>query len=161
MMTHTFFPALAGDLKKGYQVKTVDNAEEAIDLLSQASFDLVITDLIMAGAGGLEVLKKAKALNPEIKVIILTGFGEINSERDVFRFDADDYLLKSSEPEKIYRRVATCLEKLDHKRNIKKQSEALARVNQKLQEEIEIRKQKEDELLQSQINLKARLNNKY
>jgi YesN/AraC family two-component response regulator len=105
--------------ERGDAVTTADSGEKAIELLHNSSFDLVITDLIMAPMNGMDVLKKSKEINPEIMVIILTGFGNMTSAIDALRFDADDYLLKPCEPEEMYFRVSRSLEKLELKSNIK------------------------------------------
>jgi DNA-binding NtrC family response regulator len=108
------------DLKeRGYTVTAASSGREAIDLLEKSFFDLVITDLVMAPVSGMEVLKRAKEIHPEIMVIILTGFGDMASAIDALRFDADDYLLKPCEPDEMYFRVARSLEKLELKRKIK------------------------------------------
>ena len=88
-------------------------------MLNKASFDLVITDLVMAPMNGNDVLKKSKEINPEMMVIILTGFGDMTSAIDALQLDADDYMLKPCEPEEMYFRVSRCLEKLEFKRKIR------------------------------------------
>ncbi|MDY6857108.1 MAG: response regulator [Thermodesulfobacteriota bacterium] len=104
---------------KGYEVTTADSGEKAIELLNKSSFDLVITDLVMAPMNGIDVLKKSKEINPEIIVIILTGFGDMTTAIDALRLDADDYMLKPCEPEEMYLKVSRCLEKMELKRKIK------------------------------------------
>ena len=103
----------------GYKITTADCGERAVDLLKEHSFDLVITDLVMAPVNGMGVLKEAKKLNPETMVIILTGFGDMTSAIDALRLDADDYMLKPSDPQEMYFRISRCLEKLELKRKVK------------------------------------------
>ena len=105
--------------EKGYKVTTADNGERAVELLNESSFDLVITDLVMTPIDGMEVLKKSKEINPEMMVMILTGFGDMTSAIDALRLGADDYMLKPCELEEMYFRVSHCLEKLELKRKIK------------------------------------------
>ena len=105
--------------EKGYKVTTSDNGERAVELLNESSFDLVITDLVMTPIDGMEVLKKSKEINPEMMVMILTGFGDMTSAIDALRLGADDYMLKPCELEEMYFRVSHCLEKLELKRKIK------------------------------------------
>ena len=62
---------------EGYEVITAENGEKAIALLSTSTFDLVISDLVMDSIDGMTILKKAKALNPETLVIILTGYADV------------------------------------------------------------------------------------
>ena len=105
--------------EKGYAVTTAESGEKAIELLNTSFFDLVITDLVMTPINGMEVLKKSKEIHPETMVIILTGYGNMNSAIDALRMDADDYLLKPCEAEEMYFRVSGCLEKLELRRRIK------------------------------------------
>ena len=60
--------------REGYNVSSVAGGDEALALLEKKRFDLVVTDLKMKGAGGMEVLEKAKALDPSTEVIIVTGY---------------------------------------------------------------------------------------
>ena len=64
---------------EGYRVSTAANGEEAFKLLAEEDFDLVITDLVMEGIDGIEVLKKAKTLDPVLSVLILTGYGNLET----------------------------------------------------------------------------------
>ena len=105
--------------EKGYKVTTSDNGERAIELLNESSFDLVITDLVMTPMDGMAVLKKSKEINPEMMVMILTGFGDMTSAIDALRLGADDYMHKPCELEEMYFRISSCLEKLELKRKIK------------------------------------------
>ncbi len=104
---------------EGYRVITAANGEQALNLLEEAGFDLVITDLIMDKIDGIQVLKKAKAVDPESMVIILTGYESLSSAIDALRLNADDYLLKPCESEELHFRVTRCLEKLENARKIK------------------------------------------
>ncbi len=104
--------------EKGYCVTTANNGKKAIELLSKNKFDLIITDLVMDPVDGITVLKKSKEINQETMVIILTGFGDMNSAIDALKHNADDYLLKPCEPESMYFRVARCLEKSEIHRKI-------------------------------------------
>jgi ATP-dependent Lon protease len=60
--------------REGYNVSSVAGGDEALALLEKKRFDLVVTDLKMKGAGGMEVLEKAKAVDPNTEVIIVTGY---------------------------------------------------------------------------------------
>jgi len=81
-------------------------------------FDLIITDLIMESTDGIQVLQKAKELNSEIQVIILTGYGDLDSAIKAMRNQADDYLLKPCESQEMIFRVKNCLEKQEMTRKI-------------------------------------------
>ena len=104
---------------KGYNVSTANSGEKAIAMLQEHTFDLVITDLVMEGIGGLDVLKKAKEVDPEIMAIVLTGYGSLDSSIEALRCNADDYILKPCEPDELEFRVAGCLDRLACKRKVK------------------------------------------
>jgi DNA-binding response OmpR family regulator len=104
---------------EGYQVTAAKSGKEAIRLLDQKSYDLVITDLVMDDIDGLQVLKRAKAAGSDTMVLILTGYADLASAIDALRLNADDYLLKPCDPEEIFFRVSRCLERLELRRKIK------------------------------------------
>jgi DNA-binding NtrC family response regulator len=95
----------------GYQVTRASSAEMAVNLLESMDFDLVITDLIMESTNGIKVLQTTKRVNPTTQVIILTGYGDIESAIEALRNNADDYLLKPCESQEMIFRVKNCLEK--------------------------------------------------
>jgi YesN/AraC family two-component response regulator len=82
------------------------------------NFDLVITDLIMESTDGFKVLQKAKLANPATQVIILTGYGDMESAIEALRNNADDYLLKPCESQEMIFRVKNCLEKRELARKV-------------------------------------------
>lgn len=117
---HLILQAISLSLEQeGYNVTTAANGEKAIELLKKNDFDLILTDLVMEPVDGMGVLKKAKEINPESIVIILTGYGDLISAIEALRLDADDYLLKPCEPEELSFRISSCLEKLELKRKVK------------------------------------------
>lgn len=112
--------SIGADLEEqGYAVTTADSGEAAVEILINSPFDLVITDLVMGDLSGLDVLKKAKEVNPEMMGIVLTGFGDMSSAIEALRLDADDYLQKPCESEVLHFRISRCLEKLELKREIR------------------------------------------
>ncbi len=111
--------SLADELEdEGYTVDTAANGEEAFKLLEEKDFDLIITDLVMERIGGIEVLKKAKTLDPVISVLILTGYGNLETAIAALRLGADDYLLKPCEIDELLLRVKLGLEKREMQKKI-------------------------------------------
>jgi DNA-binding NtrC family response regulator len=102
----------------GYQVTRASSGEAAVDLLESTPFDMVITDLVMESTDGIQVLKKTKELHSETQVIILTGFGNMESAIEALRSQADDFLLKPCESQEMLFRVRNCLEKQELTRKL-------------------------------------------
>lgn len=104
--------------RAGYRVDRADSGEAALDRMLHQTFDLVITDLSMDAVTGLDLLRAVKDRYPQTKVMILTGYGNMDSAIEALRLDADDYLLKPCESEEIRFRVARCLEKQEMERRL-------------------------------------------
>ncbi|NCC77311.1 MAG: response regulator, partial [Clostridia bacterium] len=126
---------------EGFQIRPVASGEEAIKILEQERFELVITDLMMSGIDGFGVLKAAKRLAPMTSVIILTGYGDMRSAIDALRLGADDFTLKPCEIEELVFRIHRCLDK----QNLLK---TLSLQNERLEEEIRRRQQIEQQLVE-------------
>jgi DNA-binding NtrC family response regulator len=97
--------------REGNTVQTRSSGENAISLLRQTAFDLVITNLFMGEVNGIAVLQEAKARCPETMVMLHTGYEDLEFIIEALQMDADDYILKPCEPAEMKRRVARCLEK--------------------------------------------------
>lgn len=98
-------------LDAGYIVKSVEDGHQACVEISGNSYDLVITDLIMEGINGIQVLQEVKRSDPTCGVILMTGYGDMDSVIKALRFGADDYLLKPYKHEELFFRLDRCLEK--------------------------------------------------
>jgi response regulator RpfG family c-di-GMP phosphodiesterase len=99
--------ALEGE---SYQVVTATGGSEAIDLLYQGPFDLVLTDLKMPGTDGLEVLRRAREIAPEAMVLILTGYASVESAVEALREGAHDYLVKPCSTDELRLKIERGLE---------------------------------------------------
>ncbi|MDD1648805.1 MAG: sigma-54 dependent transcriptional regulator, partial [Methylococcaceae bacterium] len=94
----------------GYQVETQPNGRLAMDRLQESSFDLLITDLKMPGMSGLEVLQAVRVLQPEMPVILITGFAAVDNAVEVMKCGAADYLAKPFTNEEILAKVRKALD---------------------------------------------------
>jgi PAS domain S-box-containing protein len=101
------------ELQPHYHVTLASGSEEALTILSENRFDLIVTDLVMSGIGGLDLLKRVKSDCPEIGVIIITGYGEIQAVIEALRSGADDFLLKPFDVEELIKCIDSTLEKQD------------------------------------------------
>jgi two-component system, NtrC family, response regulator PilR len=78
----------------GHKTESVSTGEKAIELIEKGGFDVVVTDLKMAGMSGLELLKKIKMKSKEIEVILMTAHSSIESAMEAVRAGAFDYIEK-------------------------------------------------------------------
>jgi DNA-binding NtrC family response regulator len=68
---------------QGYKAVSAYNAEDALNKFDHESFDLLVTDFRMEGMNGLELAKRVHQKNPEVPVIIVTGYGPVDGGQDV------------------------------------------------------------------------------
>jgi CheY-like chemotaxis protein len=79
---------------KGYDVTTVDNGIEAVGIVKEKQIDIVFTDYKMPEFNGLELLVAIKKYRPQTEVIIVTGYGSMESAIQAMKFGSYDYLQK-------------------------------------------------------------------
>ena len=78
----------------GYKVKTASSGEEGLKMVHIENFDVAVTDIVMPGMNGMEVLKRLKVEFPELIVIIMTAFGTLDSALQACDQGASDYIVK-------------------------------------------------------------------
>jgi DNA-binding NtrC family response regulator len=93
-----------------YSVESCASGRAALDLMQEKDFKMVITDLKMPGMSGLEVLKAIKILQPEIPVIIITGYSTVDTAVDAMKNGAIDYIAKPFSPDQLREKVARAFE---------------------------------------------------
>ncbi|MBN2414663.1 response regulator [bacterium] len=93
------------------------NGEEAFDKLNKKEYKLILLDLKMPGMGGMEVLKRIRTQRPDIKIIIITAHGTIDTAVEAIKLGAVDFIQKPFTPKEIRDIVTLVLdrEKLDEK----------------------------------------------
>ena len=105
-------------LKEGYSVEEAENGKRAIAHLDSGQFDLVITDLKMSPGTGLDVLYYVLERHPQTDVIIMTGYGTVDSAVLAMKLGAFDYVVKPFKNEEILHRVRKSLDHIEMKRTI-------------------------------------------
>ncbi len=85
----------------GYHVVTASSGEEALDILSTQTFDVVLTDIRMPGISGVDLLAQIKEQSPDAVVILMTGYASLGTAVESLRLGAHDYLIKPSTSEDI------------------------------------------------------------
>src|SRR3954447_16230431 len=118
--------AVAESLERvGYECVVATSGREALRLIEEQPFDIVITDLIMDEVGGLEVLSKAKRELPDAEVVILTGHSTVKTAVTAMQAGATNYLIKPLDINEL----RTVADKVS-------QSQRLARSNIELQKQL-------------------------
>jgi DNA-binding NtrC family response regulator len=95
----------------GYEVVQAPSGRQAQEILRTSALDVVITDLKMPEIGGLDVLRIAKATDPEIIVILITGFPTVETAVEAMKVGASDYLMKPFAIKQLLTVVEGALEK--------------------------------------------------
>jgi DNA-binding NtrC family response regulator len=105
--------------REGYQVEAVLAAEPALELFEENFFDLIITDIILPGITGIELLKRVKEIHPEQIVIIITAYASLETAVETLRAGAFDYIVKPIIHEEIKQIVKNALrQRILQKENI-------------------------------------------
>jgi DNA-binding NtrC family response regulator len=91
--------------ENGYIVDTLHSGETALEKINRMDYNLVVTDLIMDGMDGIELLRRIKYLNKEMEVIIITGYGSIENAVSAMKEGAFSYFIKSHSPDELLEEV--------------------------------------------------------
>ena len=95
---------------KGFAVKVTASPEAALEALVKKNYDLVIAKLTTADMESLDILQRAKRLNPEVKIMAVSGNNDAIFPLEAYQVEVDDYLLMPVSPTELWRRVSRCLE---------------------------------------------------
>jgi DNA-binding NtrC family response regulator len=107
-----FLATLAERLEvRGLTVNTVTRGEDAVAMVDDQNFDLIVLDLSMPGIDGLETLKRIKAKQPNAEIIILTGQGSIKSTMEAMKLGAEDFMEKPVDMTALMDRVSDAKDK--------------------------------------------------
>lgn len=121
--------------RKKYQVDTVESAETAINTLKENNYDIVITDLIMNGLDGIDLLRDIKLNKKDTEVIIITGYGSIENAVVAMKEGAFSYFIKSHNPKELIeeiekvRQLNNLGKKINKNRNLKLGAEHILETN--------------------------------
>lgn len=94
---------------KGYEVASASTGEEALRLLEQQVFDLLLLDLKLPGIDGMSVLKEARERQPRVPVVIISAYGTVGNAVAAMKLGAIDFLEKPFSPEELRETVRRIL----------------------------------------------------
>ena len=95
--------------QKGFQVQACFDGEEALDFLYKASFDLIVSDIMMPKVDGYKLLENVRKLDKNIPMIFLTAKEDFPSKQKGFNAGVDDYLVKPVDLQELNLRVMALL----------------------------------------------------
>ena len=107
--------------REGYgTVSVASSYDEALDLLEKQEFDLIVSDIVMEGSSGIDLLRRVKELGRKCPVVMVTGYPNINSAAEAVRLGAFDYLAKPVKKDNLLRTARMALQQFAlHKENEK------------------------------------------
>ncbi len=95
--------------EEGYDVATTENASDALTLLAQQRFDAALIDIKMHGTDGIELQRRVHEIDPELVVIIMTGYASVETAVAALKNGAYDYVTKPLDPDDIAHLVKNAL----------------------------------------------------
>ena len=94
----------------GHDVEEAANGTVAIERLQDSQFDVVLTDLRMGGADGMDVLRTTRSIQPSAAVILMTAFGSIHTAVEAMKIGAFDFVQKPFEIEEMELKIEKAIE---------------------------------------------------
>lgn len=127
-------------LRDDYRVETAVNGKEAISLINNNDFDLIILDIRMPEMNGIDLLKVIRGKTPETEVIIVTAYASVDTATEALRLGAVDYLNKPFEVSHVRSVVKKGLNKRSQSREVGRKLDELQLAKLSLEEEIKYTK---------------------
>src|SRR6476620_607431 len=114
--------------REGHVVRVAENGHVALEQLQQEAPDLIISDIRMPDMSGVELLRAARELHPDVEVIMMTAFANVDTAREAFLLGAYDFVQKPFDNDLLKETVARALDKI----SLVKEKEALLEENKAL-----------------------------
>jgi heterodisulfide reductase subunit A len=99
--------------EEDFYVDVAESGSVALEKLSKASFNLMLTDIKMPGMDGIELLKKAKEHFPDLCVLMMTAFATVETAVEAMKMGAEDYLMKPFDPERMIMKIIQIYEEIE------------------------------------------------
>ncbi|MDQ1524815.1 MAG: two-component system, NtrC family, response regulator PilR [Pyrinomonadaceae bacterium] len=96
--------------RAGHQVRAAENGRRAVEMLREAAADLIVSDVRMPDMGGIELLRAARELSPDVAVVMMTAFATVETAREAFKLGADDFIQKPFDVDELKLIVEKALE---------------------------------------------------
>lgn len=102
-----------------------DDGVTALEVIELVDCDVIITDIRMTNMNGLELLKAAKAQNPDVEVIILSGYGQFDYAREALKYQAADYIMKPVDSDEIRTVLNKVTERISERQKSRNRQESI------------------------------------
>ncbi|MBW1914638.1 MAG: response regulator [Deltaproteobacteria bacterium] len=120
----------------GYEVLTAEDGEKGLELIRQASPQIVITDIRMPKLDGIQLLEKAKKSHPDTEIIVITAFGELEYAIKALQLGASDFITKPVNDEALHISIKRARKNFITARQLKEHTDLLERENARTAQEL-------------------------
>jgi two-component system response regulator AtoC len=104
----------------GYVVNLAAKGEEALHLLEREECDLLLSDLVMSSMSGIELLRAVRAAHPDLPVLMVTGFGSVETAVEAMKLGATDYLTKPANHDELLLKIRRALNSRNRDRELQR-----------------------------------------
>ena len=118
--------------KRGYRVLKAVSGDAALDVLRSEGVDILVADIRMPGMGGIELIRRAAGLDPDLQSIVITGHGGVDTAIEAMRLGAINYLRKPVGVEELDVAIQKGIEKRDLILAVRERQERLEKANREL-----------------------------
>ena len=137
---------------KGFEVITAEDGRSGLEMFKQMRPPIVITDIKMPGISGLDILREIKGLDPDTRVIVVTGHGDMESAIESLKLEASDFINKPIRDEALMIAIKRAQEILWMKHKLREYTENLELKIEKATEELKRAYDFQKNLIQSSID---------
>ena len=123
-------------LKPSYQVHTANTVEAGLLLLREKKPDAVVSDIRMPGTNGIDGLRRIREIDPHVAVIMLTGFGALETAQEALRLGANDYISKPFDAHEMREVISRNVERTRIHRSSEAAAEEIRELNNRLMREL-------------------------
>ncbi len=123
-------------LKPNYQVHTANTVEAGLRLLREKRPDAVVSDIRMPGTNGIDGLRRIREIDPHVSVIMLTGFGALETAQEALRLGANDYISKPFDATEMREVIGRNVERTRVQRSSENAGEEIRELNNRLMKEL-------------------------
>lgn len=123
-------------LKPNYQVHTATTVEAGLRLLREKKPDAVVSDIRMPGTNGIDGLRRIREIDPHVAVIMLTGFGALETAQEALRLGANDYISKPFDAQEMREVISRNVERTRVQRSSESAASEIRELNNRLLKEL-------------------------